>query len=80
MASGWPSRIVACEATVPGIPRSTDEIVSAVDVTANMPSSSANAETVSMPKVNGSRITRPITPPRPGTAPIHMPMKTPSIR
>ena len=48
-----------------------------VDVTANMPSKRANADTGSIPKVNGNRITRPMMPPRPGTAPSQIPSSTP---
>ena len=53
--------MVACEAAVPGIPSITDAMVSLVVVTAYMPSRRANALTVSMPKVKGSRMTSPPT-------------------
>ena len=57
-----------------------EAMLSLVDVTAYMPSSSANAGTGSIPKVNGSISASPTAPPRPGTAPIHSPRKTPRSR
>ena len=49
-----------------------------LEVAAQEPSSSANAGTGSMPNVNGSSNTRPTAPPSPGTAPIQIPINTPS--
>ena len=43
LASGKPSKIVACEAAVPGTPSITEAIVSLVDVTAYKPIKSAKA-------------------------------------
>ena len=60
------------------MPSITDAMVSLVVVTVHKPSSSAIAATGSMPKVNGSRRTRPMIPPSPGTAPIQMPSRQPS--
>jgi hypothetical protein len=57
-----------------------DETLSLVDVTAYIPSNKAKAGTASIPKVNGSINARPTAPPNPGTAPIHIPRNTPSIR
>ena len=48
----WPSKTVACEADVPGTPK-TSGIVSLVDVTAPRPSINAKAEYASKLKVNG---------------------------
>ncbi len=57
-----------------------EEMLSAVDVTAYMPSNNANAFVVSMPNVNGNMSASPTAPPRPGTAPIQIPMRIPSRR
>jgi hypothetical protein len=54
-----------------------EEMLSAVEVTAYIPSNSANAGAVSMPNVNGSMRASPTAPPRPGTAPIQIPMRMP---
>ena len=48
-ASGYPSKIVACEPDEPGTPSSTEGNVSAVWMTAAMPISSANAVLGSIP-------------------------------
>ena len=72
--------MVACDAAVPGMPSITEAMVSLVEVTANMPSSRAKAEMGSIPKVNGSRSTRPMMPPKPGMAPSQIPMNTPRNR
>ena len=49
LAIGNPSRIVAWEAALPGMPISTEVKVSPVGTTASRPISSASAEIVSMP-------------------------------
>ena len=72
--------MVACDATVPGIPNMTEAMVSLVVVTANMPSISAKAETGSMVWVNGSSRIRPVTPPIPGKAPSQTPRNMPNPR
>ena len=72
--------MVACEAAVPGIPRSTDEMVSLVVVIEYMPIRKAKAQAGSMPKVKGSRIAMPTSPESPGTAPKYMPIARPSSK
>ena len=47
-------------------------------VTAYIPRRSANAETLSKPKVKGSNNTIPIPPPSPGITPIKIPLTTPA--
>ena len=60
--------MVAWDAAVPGIPKRTAGIVSAVQMTECRPMSTAKAVKGSMSKVKGSRIDRPTMPPRPGMA------------
>ena len=63
-----------------GMPSITEVMAPLVDVDAHDDSSSANAATGSMLKVNGSSSTRPMAPPRPGIAPMRMPMAQPSAK
>ena len=60
---------MACAAAPAGTPIRIAVTLSLVVVTAYMPSRNENADTGSMPKVNGSRIAMPVSPDRPGTAP-----------
>ncbi len=76
----WPSKTVACEAEVPGTPKSTAGIVSLVDVTAPRPSIKAKAEYASRLKVNGRSRARPATPPTPGMMPSARPIMVPIPR
>ena len=62
------------------MPIITEVIAPLVDVDAHDDSSSANADTGSMLKVNGSSNTSPMAPPRPGIAPIRMPIAHPNAK
>jgi hypothetical protein len=70
--------MVACEATVPGIPNKIAGIASAVEVIAYIPNKKEKALTVSILKVKGSISAKATAPPRPGNTPTQIPIKIPS--
>jgi len=75
---GNPSKTVAWEPDVPGIPMRTEGKVSDVVVTAVRPIIMASAVFGSMPKTNGNSSARPAVPPRPGNTPTTRPITTPA--
>ena len=63
-----------------GMPSMIEVMAPLVEVDAHDDSSKANAATGSMLKVNGRSSTSPMAPPRPGIAPMRMPMAHPSAK
>ena len=63
-----------------GMPSIIEVMAPLVEVEAHDDSNRAKAATGSMLKVNGNSSTRPMAPPRPGIAPMRMPMAQPSAK
>ena len=80
LASGNPSKTVAWEPDVPGMPIKTEGKVSEVVVTDWRPIIIASARLGSMPNTNGNNSANPAVPPRPGRMPTIRPITTPKKR
>lgn len=80
LAISWPSSMSTVADAEPGMPMSTEEIVSEVCTTATAPMMRASAWCGSMMKTNGSRMATAPVPPSPGMMPMTRPASTPATR